>query len=121
MNKRTYMLCTAATVIFAAAVTLHLASRTWALACGGSVTITCPQGPAETVYYYDLVGSDHVCDLRIEYAPGSPDACRGTLEGLQLGSYRVVEGGQTRAVVELTYDAPTVQLDGTGWPVAPGR
>ncbi len=47
-----------------------------------TVTVTCPGGPAPSVYSYDLVGSGFCRTIHISYDPADPDCNYGTFRDL---------------------------------------
>lgn len=90
-------------------------------AARGSVTISCPTTPWATAYYYDLVGEGSVYGLTVEFDPRDAGSGVGTVYGLPLGTYRVLESGQTRAVCSIGPEKLECEIDGGTWPAAPGR
>lgn len=87
-----------------------------------TVTVTCPGGPAPSVYSYDLVGSGFCRTIHISYDPADPDCNYGTFRDLPPGEYRLLENGAERARVFVCLAAPAaeIQPDHT-WPIAPAR
>ena len=71
-----------------------------------TVTVTCPGGPAPSVYSYDLVGSGFCRTIHISYDPADPDCNYGTFRDLPPGEYRLLENGAERARVFVCLAAP---------------
>lgn len=84
----------------------------------GTVTVCCPGGPAATTYYYDLVGVDFLEAIVVDYSPKYPETIHATLDGVPLGTYRLLENGVERARVEVTRECTHILVEaGEDWPL----
>jgi hypothetical protein len=88
----------------------------------GSVTVRCPGGPAQTVYYYDLVGEGVVRTIAVAYSPEDPETEYATAMDVPLGSYRLLENGVDRAQLVLTGWNASVLIEAEeDWPLMPPK
>ena len=65
----------------------------------GTVTVTCPGGPAPAVYSYDLVGAGFCRTIHIFYDPAYPGDNYGIFQNLPPGEYRLLENGWERFTI----------------------
>lgn len=88
----------------------------------GTVTVRCPGGPAATTYYYDLVGSDYLETICVNYIPGQPNTCHATIGNVPMGSYRLLENGVERARITVSGENSHILVNPTpDWPVMPPK